>query len=296
LRTEVTRAVRFLYGYYMLWMYVHDRMWVTGLFPEIFPIDPERKDLYLAAWEGYLSNKLHPDLFAALAEQYNRAIQFDPAQYTKRRYHTGLDNGLATHLALAYAHDSGFSLTSALFQRFWQTGNNQRQEQFIAFIGRYCVLREDADDWSTENEIDLGKLTAFWDWALQNCKKSPALAAFGYWSKVDANIFDRSWLAQHIRLTLEETNGAIDRQFAVMASLRSLVSVAPEQVLESLRLHLLVGRSADPGSAAYVDDELVALFKELYAMPVVKNGTRKLINDLLPVGNGQFWRLKEAMA
>jgi hypothetical protein len=83
----------------------------------------------------------------------------------------------------------------------------------------------------------------------------------------------------------------------MMESLRSLASVSSGAALESLRLHLLVGRADNPTDRrwVYVDDELVDIFKILYVDPATKEPTRKLINDLLPLGNGQFWRLKEAL-
>jgi hypothetical protein len=298
LKAESTMAVMFLSGYYLLFMFEYDRAWMAGLLPELFPLDPDKKDLYLAAWEGYLSNKLHPDLFASLEGEYQRAMVLSPAEYTKRRYHTELDEGLATHLALAFVHDASFSIGSPLFDQFWRTDRTDRHGRFVAFIGRYCVLREDADDWATTNNIDVQKIMAFWDWTLVNCQDENTLAAFGFWMKVEAEIFDPLWLAQHIRATMEKTKGAVDWQFGVMQSLRALVSIAPEDVMQTLRLHLYVGRVDDPSNAGwiYVDDNLVAMFKALYASALTKDGITKLINDLLPLRNGQFWRLKEAFA
>ena len=67
-----------------------------------------------------------------------------------------------------------------------------------------------------------------------------------------------------------------------MESLRSLASVSPRAALESLRLHLLVARVADPADRrwVYVDDDLVEIFKILCGDPVTNEPTRKLINDL----------------
>jgi hypothetical protein len=72
---------------------------------------------------------------------------------------------------------------------------------------------------------------------------------------------------------------------------------APEDVLAILRLHLLIGRVSDPSKRGWthVNDELVSLFKTLYETPQTQDGTRRLINDLLSLGNGQYWRLKEAL-
>ena len=102
--------------------------------------------------------------------------------------------------------------------------------------------------------------------------------------KADANVFDETWLTEHILQTLKKTGGAIDWSFGVMQSLKVLAVVAPEAVLEILRLHLEKGRINDPSRPGwvYVDDDLVNTFKVLSGATRTKEGTRKLINDLLP--------------
>jgi hypothetical protein len=37
-----------------------------------------------------------------------------------------------------------------------------------------------------------------------------------------------------------------------------------------------------------------ATLKALYGDPATKDSTRRLVNDLLPLGSGLYWRLKEA--
>jgi hypothetical protein len=108
---------------------------------------------------------------------------------------------------------------------------------------------------------------------------------------------DQKWLADHIVQTLRKTGGAIDLSFAVIQSLKVLAPIAPEAVLETLRLHLHTGRVDNPSRPGWVhvDDDLVNTFKALSAATTTKEGARKLIIDLLPLGNGQFWRLKEAL-
>ena len=124
------------------------------------------------------------------------------------------------------------------------------------------------------------------------------LAAFGYWMKADAGLFENEWLANQIRRTLEKTKGVVEWEHGMMESLRSLASVSPRAALESSRLHLLVGRVADPADRrwVYVDDDLVEIFKILYGDPVTKEPTRKLINDLLPLGNGAVLAIERGPA
>ena len=137
----------FLFGQHLVPMYMYDRDWTVGLLAQIFPADFERMDLYLAAWEGYLTRDPYGALLFQLDDYYQRALEIDPACYTKRRYHTELDAGIAAHLALAFAYASEFGLDCDLLKLFWNIPNPRRHEHFVSFIGRNCILREQGESW-----------------------------------------------------------------------------------------------------------------------------------------------------
>ena len=83
----------------------------------------------------------------------------------------------------------------------------------------------------------------------------------------------------------------------MLETLSVIATDAPEDVLQTLRRHLRSDSVRDPSHRnwVYVDDTLIETFKCLYRQPTTKEETRKLISDLLPLGSGQFWRLKEAL-
>jgi hypothetical protein len=297
LKAEHTLSVMFLFGHQFVPVYIYDREWAATLFPRIFPAGSANRDLYLAAWEGYLTREPFGELLLRLADYYERALKIGPSQYTKRSYHTELDEGVATHLALAFVYAPEVDLNSDLLKLFWEIENPERHQKFVEFIGRHCILRMEDEGWTATSTVGVNRLQEFWDWALDRCAAGDVLAAFGYWMKADAGLFENEWLANQIRRTLERTKGVIKWEHGMMESLRSLASVSPGAVLESLRLNLLVGRVANPADRrwVYVDDDLVEIFKILYVDPATTEPARKLINDLLPLGNGQYWRLKEAL-
>jgi hypothetical protein len=297
LKAEHTLSVMSLFGHQFVPVYIYDREWAATLFSRLFPSGSANHDPYLAAWEGYLTREPFGELLLRLADYYERALKIEPAQYTKRNYHTELDEGIATHLALAFVYAPEIDLNSDLLKLFWQIENPERHQKFVEFIGRHCILRTEDESWTATSTVGVNRLQEFWDWALGRCADVDVLSGFGYWMKADAGLFESEWLANQIRRTLEKTKGVIEWEHGMMESLQSLASVSPGAVLESLRLHLLVGRVANPtdGRWAYVDDDLVEIFKILFVDPATKESTRKLINDLLPLGNGQFWRLKEAL-
>ncbi len=295
LDAEKTQAVRFLFGYYLAFFYFRDRNWIRELFPRIFLVDEEKSDLYLSAWEGYLSwSTLYSELFDVLMDYYKRAITWDPDRYSQRRYSKDLDIGLAEHFALAFVYYADFSFSSNLFKLFWETKNIKRHKEFISFIGRSCISRDKAKEWIEINSIDIDKLRAFWDWALENCSDSEVLRGFSFWIEAEQNIFDHRWLAERARLTLEKTGGEVEWDHGIIQSLPILADSAPEDTIQISRLYLAGAKGLICRRPWLpVGEELMGVFKKLYDNPTTREETIKLIEELLPLGNGQFWVLKE---
>jgi hypothetical protein len=220
----------------------------------------------------------------------------DPAQYPPRRYSKDLDEGLATHLALAFSHFSNFDFNSDLFKLFWKTKNAKRYKEFISFIGRSCISRDNARKWIETHNIDIEKLKKFWDWALENCPDPEAIAGFSFWIEAERNVFDPVWLGEHIRMTLEKTGGNVERDSGMMQSLAIIAESAPEDTLKILKLYFLGPKGlGNRRPWLYVDDELMGIFKTLYNKRITKEGIYRLIDELLPIGSGQFWKLKDVI-
>lgn len=297
LERERTRAIMFMFGHYIAFFYYRDVAWMEKLLPTIFTKEPAKTDLYLAAWEGYLTSSLYPELFEKLHDEYTRAIALDADSYTKRKYRTNLDEALATHIALAYLHFDHFGFKTDLYKLFWDKSNTKRHGEFISFVGRHVISRDNPEQWLKEHpEVSVKKLEEFWDWALQHCNDKEALQEFGFWMQAKCKIFDPAWLAERIDRTLEKTGGDVEWEIGFMDSLPILAKVAPEHTLSALRRHLLDGKILKE-SRGYVrvDNDLIETLKILYVNSSTQEGTYKLINDLLPIGGGQFWGLKEIL-
>ncbi|MEK7524715.1 MAG: hypothetical protein AAB588_06860 [Patescibacteria group bacterium] len=297
LRRENTGAIMFMFGHYVPFFYYRDKAWMVQRLSEVFVKESAKIDLYFAAWEGYLTASLYKELFDDLQGEYARAIAFDPNQYTKRKYHGDLDEALATHLALAYIHFADFNLDSTLYKLFWNTPNTKRHGAFISFIGRHVISRDRPEEWLKEHpEVSVDKLKFFWDWALTNCNDKIALQKFGSWMQAKYLQFDPAWLADHIDRTLKKTGGDIDWEFGFMESLPILAKAAPDKTLSALRCHLIDGSILKEARGYIrVDTDLLKVFKILYENLSTRAGTYALINGLLPIGNGQFWELKEVI-
>jgi hypothetical protein len=299
LAKEDTYAVMFLFGHYLPSFYYRDKKWIKGLIPKIFPEDSDKFDMYLAAWEGYVSSNIYGDMFneGDFKKLYKRAVKINLDTYTKRKYFRGLDEGLATHLALAYVHFPEFKIGSDLFNLFWETKNIKRHEEFISFVGRHAISRDNAAGFIAENKIDIKKIKDLWDWTLENVEDEKVFSGFGFWIDKEQNVFnDSKWLADHIKKTLEKSKGEINWDYGLIKSLPNLADQAPEETYEILKTYLLDQYDNKPEfrNSVYIDDFLTA-FDILY-----KNGDddRKskiynLINDLILKGSSRFWKLKE---
>jgi len=293
---ENTRAVMFLFGQYLPFFFYQDREWIRSIVAEIFNDDPKRKDLYLAAWEGYLVQNLYLEFFNELVGYYKKAILLDPADYTSRKYHKNLDVGLADHIALAFVHISDFSFNSELFKSFWEKNIPARHKEFISFIGRYSISRDKAKEWNTNQNIEIEKIKELWDWVLKNNVNSEVLVGFDLWMDAEKEIFDISWLAKHIRDSLEKINGKMEWDHGLTQSFPCLAIKAPIDTLDILRIYFLGSEGVRRRrNWFFVDEPLVDTFKTLYENPITKDKADVLINELLPLDNGRYWKLKDIL-
>lgn len=297
LANEKTQAMLFLFGRNLPSLYFRDTLWAQRLLPKIFPGDPLKKDLYFAAWEGYLSNNLYQEMFhdPLIEELYKRNVRTSPEEYTKRRYFREIDEGLATHLALAFVHYDDFAFDSELFKLFWETKSVPRHKEFISFVGQYCVSRDSGSVFSGEHPLDVEKLKRFWDWAVDQCEPE-ALGGFGFWINKDRNIFgDYAWLAKKTRETLEKSEGRTDWEHGLMEVFPIFSREAPKETVSMLR-SFLFGKRNEARRWIHVDDDLFETFRILSANPDTQEETRTLVNDLILQYGQQFWRLEEALS
>ena len=298
LENEKTRALMFMFGHYLPSFYFRDKKWMQGLLPKIFSAEPEKKHLYTAAWEGYLSTSLYKEIFfnPDIQKLYERGLNLIDAEHPKQKYFRDPNESIAVHIALAFIHSSKFGFEHNLFKKFWGIPNPKRHKEFISFIGRYSISRESAGEWMKNNKVDIKKLKKFWDWALENYEPD-VLIEFGFWIDTEYCVLDTKWLARHVRQTLEKTKGYIEWEYGLTKSLATFAKEAPEDTLLILRAYLLeeVAKHEPMRIWLTMENEILDAFKELYKNKATKQGVRTLINDLLPYRNGLFWGLKSVL-
>ena len=295
-------AVRFVTGRYLASFYFRDKDFITELLPAIFPKnDPNKKDVYLASWEGYLSNTLYDKLFTAFSDYYSHAITLDPKSYTERKYSKGLDESLAIHLALAFAH-LGLEIGDPLFVQFWDMPNVKRHQEFISFIGRSCLTRDQAgDEWLAENKVSKEKLLKFWDWALEHVTEAEALAGFGFWVNPNKEVLDDTAVIEKMAKTLKKSDGDIDWDYGLMRRLPVFSEKNGVKTLEIISNFLLDSKgNLNQNRRAplfSIDSEIKQSLDVIYknADLATKQKVVDLINLLIEKGSSTFWGLKEVI-
>ena len=291
-------AVRFIIGRYLATFYFRDKDFITKLLPEIFPKDvTAKKDIYLASWEGYLSNTLYDKMFIALESYYSHAIAFDPKNYTERKYSKGLDESLAIHLALAFVHFD-LKIKDSLLTQFWDIANETRHYEFVSFIGRSCLTRDQAgDEWLKENKISKEKLIAFWDWILEKEFEPKTYSGFGFWINPNNEVISDEDIIKRLPKTLEKSQGDLDWDYGFTKRLKRFAELNPESTLKCIELYLLTSDGdLNPrrGLPLFsIDNEIKEALNICYKNPKTKKIVEELINKLIEKGSSIFWGLED---
>lgn len=301
LSAEKTRALMFLFGHYIPTFFYRDKTWILGLLPQIFPAKKDRANLYTAAWEGYLSSNLYKEIFIEpkIQKLYERGFGLTKASYPKQRHFKNPDEGVATHLALAFMHFDDFSFDHPLFKTFWEKGDAEKHAHFVSFIGRMFVSGDNAraNQLLEKDPMSKNKLKDFWDWLLNNYIDSKPFIEFGFWVNLEKKIFEPKWLAEHVMKTLEKTKGILKWDVGLLETITQLSKDAPEDALAIARYYLLEGgvHGANRIMYPFMANKWIEAFKILYGNPATKTGTYNLIDELMREGRSPFWRLKEAL-
>lgn len=307
LGSENTRAIMFLFGHYLPSFYFRDKNWIKGLLPMIFPSESAKKALFTAALEGYLVNNLYSEIFfdPDIQKLYERAINLSETDYPQQKHFKAPDECLAEHLMLAYMHYDSFGFDHPLFSAFWRQNIPERHTDFINAIGRIFIAGNNAatGKFMQENPTAKERLQLLWDWMLKtysslhaDAENSAVFKEFGWWITCEKDLFEPAWLAKHVRQTLEITKGELTWDLNLKKSLTCIANTAPADTLEIVRLYMLGGGvkvSNYHGLPPHVDAEWIDALQILYDRHETKDGTYKLIDDLIHYGGRAFWGLKK---
>jgi len=294
-------AVRFVVGRYLATFYFRDKDFIVENLSEIFPKgNPDKKDVYLATWEGYLSSTLYDKLLVDLDEYYKHAVSLSPDDYTDRKYLKGLDESLAIHLSLAYIHLS-LGVDGELLNLFWNKKNKVRHKEFISFIGSHCLTRDRAgEEWFKENKVDKKKILEFWNWILENhsLTEPESFSGFGYWINQDKEVLEDEIVIENMAKTMEISNGNIDWDYGLLKRLTTFAEIDPDNTFKIIK-HYLLDNNGSLNKNRRIpfmhDGEIQAALNIVYKKgdKQSKEEIKNFINILIEKGSSVFWSLKD---
>ena len=303
LERENTRALMSIYGRFLPQFYFRDKGWIRKLLPRIFPQDATKKWLYTAAWEGYLTNELDSEIISDPEIQclYQQALGITDSDYPRGQQHSKDPNeGIAEHLAFALMCCKEFGLDHQLLKAFWKNDNSTQHAHFVSVLGRYFICWNKAEEFFANNLESKRKLRELWDWLIARVTEPETLMELGFWVNLDNGVFEPTWLAQRVKLTLEKTNGVLNWQHNLDKTSPLLAKAASEDTLEIADLYLFKGGARDKNQGTLFlwdsSDGWIETFEILYANQTTKEETAILINRLVDVGGKAFWPLKRILA
>ncbi|MDE0632351.1 MAG: hypothetical protein OXH73_12685 [Caldilineaceae bacterium] len=302
LQKENSRALMFLFGYYLPFFYFSDKDWIRKLLQRIFPQEPARKHLYTSAWGGFLAKGLYEEMFfdPEIQTLYRRGLELpDAADPPQRQNYSEPGARLAQHLAHAYMYYEEFGLGHPLLEAFWKNDSPTQHAHFVNFIGRSFISRDKVEESFEFSREVKGRLRELWDRLLQNDEEREVYMEFGQWINLDKGIFEPSWLARQVKETLERANGILTWDIGLVKASPQLAHAAPEDTLEIARLYLHEGGVRGKNQRVMwlweSDNQWIEVLEILHRHPSTKSGTEGLINRLVGEGERAFWPLKRIL-
>jgi len=297
LENERSLSVRFVMGYYLAGFFFRDRDWMESQFEKLFVNNQNGE--YTPAWQGYTTGNLYTGLFEKLQDYYKRAIHISSTEYPDRRYERSPDEALGTHLALAFCHFDNVDWNHSLIQELFLSGDEEKQHEFISFVGRGIISRNQAgNEWFKENNVSLEKIKDLWQKILEADLKPHAYAGFGFWINQNKDIFEDKFLVQMFTETLKKSEGEINWDYGLQKKMKSFAEVDPEKTLQLIRYFLLFEGILNKHRQVpifMVDNEIRESLEIIYKKKELKSEVKELINDLVRSGGNRFWGLKDIL-
>ncbi len=294
LANTTTAAIMSMYGRYFVALRSLDESWGTDLLEDIFPEDHPRRDLFQAAWTGYLlctppvrilsDPRIH-DLYKR-GTRLSSAVDPDAEQF---RY---LVERLAYHLARFFVGSPEFGPGHPVLDFFWDQGTPKLRAGFVREVGEMAFMDSDR----LGDALDR-KLLRFWDAAVREQQPTEVLVEFGHWVNAKSPVIGVADLASLVRRTLAATGGKLSRPTGLELSIVTLAGSAPTDTLEIARTHLSWAGGQSGAALPPLDagNHWQQAIRVLSKDPSLKEEVRSLVSDLLATGNPEFESLREAI-
>jgi hypothetical protein len=225
-------AVRAVYGQWFPWLVLLDAEWTSGHLEAIFPVAPELKPYWNAAWETYLFySKLYENVFVILSKEYNRAVNEVDAPIEGGKLHSDKASRLGEHLMVMYGRGKlELSDPDGLVSRFLDRASERAREAALEFVGRSMQ-----GDVPLDPEVAL-RFQALWANFLSTAASGEhvrELNGFGWWFV--SGKLDETWSLTQL-LNALNLGVQVEPDHLVVKRLGSIAQSMPSEAVECLRL------------------------------------------------------------
>lgn len=228
-------AIRAVYGQWLPWLVLLDKVWSVKNATKIFPSDEPHREMRNAAWEAYIIFcPPYDNVFDVLHEEYGHSIENIGTLSKDKSYLANPEERLAEHLMTFYWRGKLLlEEENGLLERFYKKASDKVRGHAIDFIGRTL----EAEKESIPSEI-IERFKILWNKRLSVARSSPVshvveLSAFGLWFA--SAKFDDRWSMNQLVEVLKLTKKA-EPDHMIIERLTEVCKVMPGQSVECLRL------------------------------------------------------------
>jgi hypothetical protein len=235
--TEPSFAIRTIYGQYFPWLHLIDPRWAADNVLRIFPLTPENRRYFDAAWQIYvLFNSAYDSVFDVLQDQYRFAIELIPREGKIDERLANSAERLAEHLmALYWRGQIDFQSPTGHLALFFETAPGELRGHALAYVGQTAGRTKEPI------QLDLlQRLMKLWEWRLKKIEEADQesgfeneLSAFSWW--FSCGKFDRRWTAAQL-LKVLSTIKTLPDDFLVMEQLAILSAELPLEAVQILKM------------------------------------------------------------
>ena len=164
---EPSRAVRSVFGQFIPTLFWLDKVWVIDNLDAIFPWEQDDESiwLFISAWNSYVLNKFHHDIYKIMRPKYTQAIDYLAKGYTTES-HLQQASNLAAHLLFDFLFSDNdlddFIRQRGLLVEFFQRTQPEIRSRAPWALWIICQNYPDKllEFWP--------KSKALWEWRTQN--------------------------------------------------------------------------------------------------------------------------------
>jgi hypothetical protein len=290
---EPTRTIRAVFGLYFPTLFSLNKEWAKDHIPSIFPEDAQYRQLWRAAWEGYLvPSNFYDDVYLTIRSQYEIAVnKFDSPQIS-----TEAKKKLSEHLMIAYLKGLEKLEDNSLTEAFFERAQPEIRGHAIWFIGKELERLPGIKISRKEKERIFERIMNLWKNRIDKVEEKdnlarkrciPELKWFGTW--FIHNPFDKTWAITQLYTTLKFTGGDVEFSDDVIDRLQGYVE---EDYLKVLKTLILLVKGDEEGWLLIKSKEkimeLVQFIFAEYPHHKIKSDMNELVDWLTRKGYYEF--------